>query len=332
MNTIEKIINGSEKIRKMFLGNSDSVPNECSDNGLSVEDIVSLIMVGPCPNCGSESTHDGDDAAGDDEIGDTTIGICRECGHHWCLECGQEAKDGIECPHWGAWAAHCKAHDIQEVDQDNKDEYRAWLDEYVADLSGENKIKRGAEELDQAKREHLQAMLLEIAKIERDLAKLVEAGVVPLDEASAHTRALLVTRQLHPDMLEYLDRVEEFEGPGLPQDSIDEPSPRVHARMHVEILANAMENDYAGAALYHLFQEARQHQQNDLDAIHTAVHVLTMIQLQLVCALSTHKKGQRQAEFEEAMQWFEHVCCGELQRLPPFLLGVLAKPPSHPWE
>jgi hypothetical protein len=76
-------------------------------------------MVGPCPRCESNNTHDcskveyvadvnderlvrmGSDCPMAEEIDDITIGHCDDCNYLWCLECGNELPEGeMVCSHW----------------------------------------------------------------------------------------------------------------------------------------------------------------------------------------------------------------------------------------
>ena len=100
------------------------------------EDFVSFIMIGPCPKCGNELTKDGMSASGNEEDGDPTVGICPDCGHQWCAECGQPVAQDKPCPHWDAWDAHCKEQGIFQsadptMEEGYLDVYTSWLDDYV---------------------------------------------------------------------------------------------------------------------------------------------------------------------------------------------------------
>jgi hypothetical protein len=67
---------------------------------LEKEDFVRGIMVGPCPNCGSDNTCD---CENDPLFEDICVGHCLHCGTYWCLECGfvfGKVKEYMECPHW----------------------------------------------------------------------------------------------------------------------------------------------------------------------------------------------------------------------------------------
>src|SRR5271169_2833857 len=63
----------------------------------SPEDFASQIFVGECPQCLSSNTKDSEDVA---EIEDITIGLCKDCGHVWCTECGRTVTKGSACEHW----------------------------------------------------------------------------------------------------------------------------------------------------------------------------------------------------------------------------------------
>ncbi len=90
---------------------------ELIEQGLSKEEFLSALMVGPCPDCGSEKTRDDDDvqALGVDP-GDTTVGVCLDCGYLWCLECG----DGLiswPCSHWDICASCADCPTEEEMEQ-----------------------------------------------------------------------------------------------------------------------------------------------------------------------------------------------------------------------
>ncbi len=63
----------------------------------SAEDLISQILVGECPQCLSSNTRDCEDVA---ETEDITIGLCKDCGHIWCTECGRTVTKGSTCEHW----------------------------------------------------------------------------------------------------------------------------------------------------------------------------------------------------------------------------------------
>jgi hypothetical protein len=64
----------------------------------SAEEFANLIMVGPCPSCGSEKTGDCD---ADPEINELLIGRCYDCGHLWCTECGNAlTRKSLHCACW----------------------------------------------------------------------------------------------------------------------------------------------------------------------------------------------------------------------------------------
>jgi hypothetical protein len=68
---------------------------EAMNKSASALDFANLIMVGPCPTCGSEKTGDCD---ADPEIDDLLVGRCYECGQLWCTECGKElTQDHPHC-------------------------------------------------------------------------------------------------------------------------------------------------------------------------------------------------------------------------------------------
>lgn len=82
----------------------DTLPVEIQDylkkiveESPSEEQFITAIMVGECPKCGSANTVDCDEIQG---IEDPTLGLCRNCGYFWCLECGFHLISGIICGHW----------------------------------------------------------------------------------------------------------------------------------------------------------------------------------------------------------------------------------------
>ncbi len=79
----------------------------CSDYApLSLQELlerdkfVRQMVVGTCPNCGSEDTYD---CRNNCQLEDESIGHCLDCETYWCIECGylfDEMESGMECPHW----------------------------------------------------------------------------------------------------------------------------------------------------------------------------------------------------------------------------------------
>jgi len=64
-----------------------------------LDDFLNSVFVGDCPRCGSNKTMDGE---GVPDLDDITVGLCRECGCMWCLECEQIfEKNQKGCRHWG---------------------------------------------------------------------------------------------------------------------------------------------------------------------------------------------------------------------------------------
>lgn len=82
---------------------------------------ISQLMVGNCPNCGSNNTHDceapnfvsspfesqeqvfklGSECGIARELDDPTVGHCDDCNYIWCLDCGSELTlDRHICGHW----------------------------------------------------------------------------------------------------------------------------------------------------------------------------------------------------------------------------------------
>lgn len=77
-------------------------------NDLNEKAFISMIMVGPCPRCGSRNTHDCfyDEEEYHPEFGecplikaidDPMLGDCEECGSVFCIECAQviDAGSGV---------------------------------------------------------------------------------------------------------------------------------------------------------------------------------------------------------------------------------------------
>ena len=62
------------------------------------EEFANLIMVGECPNCGTDQTGDCD---ADPEIDNILVGRCYQCGQLWCTECGNTLKsNNLRCDCW----------------------------------------------------------------------------------------------------------------------------------------------------------------------------------------------------------------------------------------
>jgi len=84
----------------------DSIPKDVQDeltkaleesSATSVEEFISEIFVGDCPECGSRNTRDCEELP---DIDDITIGLCNDCGRLWCTECGRTITKGDVCEHW----------------------------------------------------------------------------------------------------------------------------------------------------------------------------------------------------------------------------------------
>lgn len=72
---------------------------------LARDEFIKMIMIGPCPKCGSENTGDCENTP---PINDNTIGHCTDCETYWCTLCdyvfktsqkGDYLKDKLTCPH-----------------------------------------------------------------------------------------------------------------------------------------------------------------------------------------------------------------------------------------
>ncbi len=93
--------------------------------------VISSIMVGNCPKCGSDNAHNcsalkevpAREVAGFKipkrtmgyncpvalRIDDPCVGHCDNCNYIWCLECGTELLlKSHRCPHWGEVCAECE--------------------------------------------------------------------------------------------------------------------------------------------------------------------------------------------------------------------------------
>jgi|GEM_PF-416088 hypothetical protein len=77
---------------------------------ISESEFLREVFVGDCPNCESRDTVDCDTVEG---IEDITVGLCRDCGFTWCVECGVPVTRGEICPHW----------QVCEECEEEKDEY-----------------------------------------------------------------------------------------------------------------------------------------------------------------------------------------------------------------
>ncbi len=93
-----------EEIPEEFYEIWNTLPEEIRDylekvagESLTEEQFISAVMVGECPKCGSANTVDCEEIQG---IEDGTLGLCRNCGYFWCLECGAQLTSGIICGHW----------------------------------------------------------------------------------------------------------------------------------------------------------------------------------------------------------------------------------------
>ena len=97
--------------------------NKLDIEKIKVDAFVSSVMVGNCPKCGSDNTHDctaleevparevggfkfpkmteGHDCPVALRIDDPCVGHCDSCGYIWCLECENElSEDNPICGHW----------------------------------------------------------------------------------------------------------------------------------------------------------------------------------------------------------------------------------------
>ena len=66
-------------------------------SALTNEQFITEVMIGRCPQCGSNQTKNCKNVKG---IEDFTVGLCIKCGHLWCSECGNPLAHNIHCNHW----------------------------------------------------------------------------------------------------------------------------------------------------------------------------------------------------------------------------------------
>jgi len=82
---------------------------------LEKEEFVDAIMVGPCPECGSENTIN---CENEPSIQDITVAACLDCKAHWCTECGYVFKEKEKaCPHWGFCRSCSKEKGYLDLDE-----------------------------------------------------------------------------------------------------------------------------------------------------------------------------------------------------------------------
>lgn len=70
---------------------------KCFEETTTEEEFLSAILVGDCPECGSKRTIDCTDIEG---VDDPTLGLCKDCGYFWCIECGSRLISSFNCGHW----------------------------------------------------------------------------------------------------------------------------------------------------------------------------------------------------------------------------------------
>lgn len=94
------------KDKDRFLKNSFSLPEDIKEmlrkvakksSSMTKEQFLAEVMIGKCPQCGSEQTKSCEDVDG---IEDFTIGLCMICGYLWCSECGRKLVKNVQCNHW----------------------------------------------------------------------------------------------------------------------------------------------------------------------------------------------------------------------------------------
>lgn len=95
-----------EEFREILEGLPEEVKDylrQVADRSASEEEFLRNIFVGDCPHCGSKNTNDCSDLY---VVEDPTLGLCGDCGHLWCLECGGKIRGDISspedlvCGHW----------------------------------------------------------------------------------------------------------------------------------------------------------------------------------------------------------------------------------------
>ena len=82
----------------------ETIPEEARDELMrlaqeadSEDEFVRSVFVGDCPRCASDQTAMSEEADGEEDL---TVGVCKACGHLWCLECDRELTPGTVCGHW----------------------------------------------------------------------------------------------------------------------------------------------------------------------------------------------------------------------------------------
>ena len=140
----------TEMVRQMLAAMPKHVREELENLRFKAEtagDLVGFTLVGPCPKCGNELTQDGDDAGEGLGMGDTTVGVCTECGVRWCLECGQ-ILESWPCPHWAEWERYCEAKGIVQDEEtcmstEYQEEFQEWLQGYMESAATPKQSKNG---------------------------------------------------------------------------------------------------------------------------------------------------------------------------------------------
>ena len=61
------------------------------------EQFLAEVMAQNCPRCNRNQIKDCRKVEG---INDITVGLCMQCGHLWCLECGGALLGDSTCGHW----------------------------------------------------------------------------------------------------------------------------------------------------------------------------------------------------------------------------------------
>lgn len=183
--------------------------------------------------------------------------------------------------------------------------------------------------------QEIRQKMLELSKLQRDAAQDILKGQVEFEEATPGVQAMILTRILHPDLAEILDRPEEFSGAEMSGGQLDEPSP--HANVHALVLQNAMERDDAANALGNMMSVAGHHLEDNFDALHAAVHVMMGIHAQQLWGATIARTGEsaaRKREGESALKdansWFMRASRGRVNKLPGGLRGLLRRAASHP--
>ncbi len=81
--TPEDLAMAEELLKEMTPEMLDELQTAFDESG-SAEEFANRVLVGPCPQCGSENTSRCEE---DPEIDDASVGRCNDCGQLWCCFC-----------------------------------------------------------------------------------------------------------------------------------------------------------------------------------------------------------------------------------------------------